>query len=158
MPQKSFTGSRNSTSTYPFTLGRLRPPTTRQTTSRPFGFERMTVCPIGIWFVLRRTAPLSNTITVLPSSRIGWVWPFASFGKLRMVTPTSRQTGLERGDCPDLFSEFWDGAPGLPGLFNSGESFVVRVTASRSGTVPRTRICVHHPHVAIFVSEGDCCL
>jgi len=122
----------NSTSTYPFTLGRLRPPTTRHTTSRPFGFERITVSPTGILFVLRRTAPLSNTMTVLPSSRIGWVTPLASFGKLRMVTPTSRQTGLERGDWPALFSELCEGVPGLFGLFIPGESLIVSVTASRS--------------------------
>src|SRR6266705_4175 len=42
MPQKSFTGSRNSTSIYPFTVGRFRALTTRQTTSRPCGFETVT--------------------------------------------------------------------------------------------------------------------
>src|SRR5579863_1374709 len=110
MRQKSLTGSRNSTSTYPFTVGRFRPWTILHTTSRPCAFETIIVCPAGKVFESRRTAPLSKTMTVLPSSRVG---PDAddglSFcpGKLRTVTGTSRQTGLGRGDSPglvDLFS------------------------------------------------------
>src|SRR5271169_1359998 len=129
MFQKSFTGSMNSTSTYPFTLGKLRPPTARQTTSRPCGFERVTVCPIGKLFAQRMTAPLSKTMTVLLSSLNGWVGPPASGDKLLMVTPTSRHTGLERVDWPGLLSEFLEGAPGLPGLFDSREVLIVSVIA-----------------------------
>src|SRR5271154_4074621 len=95
-------------------LGELWPLATWQTTSRPLGFVTMIFCPMGISIVLRRTAPLSNTITVLISSRMGFAGPPSSGGKLRIVTATSRQTGLERGDCPAVFSEFREGAPGLP--------------------------------------------
>jgi hypothetical protein len=78
---------------------------------------------------LRRTAPLSNTITVLISSRTGFAEPPSSAGKLRIVTATSRQTGLEREDLPAVFSEFREGAPGLPGALNSGEFLIVDVMA-----------------------------
>jgi hypothetical protein len=89
----------------------------------------MNVCPIGRLFVLRMTAPLSNTMTVLPSSRNGWAWLPASAGKLRIVTPTSKQTGLERADCPEALSEFWEDVPGLPGLLDSGKLLIVSVMA-----------------------------
>jgi hypothetical protein len=101
MPQKLFTGSANSTSIYPFTDGRFRALATRQTTPRPCGFEMMTVWPGRKLPVIRRTAPLSNTITVLASSQLGLddsegASPFSP-GTLRIVTGTSRQTGLDRG-------------------------------------------------------------
>jgi len=101
MPQKLFTGSANSTSIYPFTVGRFRVLATRQTTPRPCGFETMTVWPGSKLPVIRRTAPLSNTITVLASSQLGLddsedASPFSP-GTLRIVTGTSRQTGLDRG-------------------------------------------------------------
>src|SRR6267154_5923828 len=100
MPQKSAVGSRNSTSIYPFTFGEVLVLATRQTTSRPCGFDRITACPGGKLLARRRTAPLSKTMTVLPSSRVGLAEPGddSSFspGKLRIVTPTSKQTGLDR--------------------------------------------------------------
>src|SRR5258708_37417784 len=100
MPQKSFAGSRNSTSIYPFTVGRFRALTTRQTTSRPCGFETVTAWPGGKLPASRRTAPFSNTMTVLASSWVGFAGPEeaspCSPGKLRIVTATSKQTGLDR--------------------------------------------------------------
>jgi hypothetical protein len=94
-------------------------------------------------------------MTVLPSSRIGWVRLPASVGKLRIVTPTSRQTGLERGFSPGLFSEFWEGAPGLPGLFGSGEFLIVSVMAFRSWTAARKRDHMYHENEGIFVPEME---
>src|SRR5579863_618458 len=104
----------------------------------------MTDCPTDRLLVLRRTPPLSNTMTVLHSSRNGWVEPPTSLGKLRMITLTSRQTGLERGDWPDL-----------RGPFNSGEFLVVSAMPFPSCTVPRTGVCVHHQNALIFGLAGE---
>src|ERR1039458_7676027 len=132
MRQKSLTGSTNSTSIYPFTVLRFRPFTIRQTTSRPCAFDRMTVCPAGKLVERRRTAPLSKTMTVLPSSRVGPdasdALPFSP-GILRIVMGTSRHTGLDRGDSPDLLSEFGAGEPGLPWLLSSRDSLIISVMA-----------------------------
>src|SRR5215472_17509017 len=103
----------NSTSTYPLMLGMFRAPTILQITSRPLGFERMTVWPTGKLLAQRRTAPLSKTMTVLPSSRIGWNEPPDSVGKLLIVTLTSKQTGFERGVWADLLPGFDACAAGL---------------------------------------------
>src|SRR5215469_8110963 len=80
----------------------LRPVTTLHTTSRAFELERIRLMPAGKLLALRKTAPFSKTMTVFNSSRIGWVGEFAWPGRLRRVTLTSRHTGFERGDAPDL--------------------------------------------------------
>src|SRR5215472_9453350 len=105
MPQKSLAGSINSISTYPLTLGMLRPLTTRQTTSRRAELDRIRVSPAGKLFALRRAAPLSNTMTVFNSSRIGCAGLPASVGRLRSVTSTSRHTGFERVERAELLLE-----------------------------------------------------
>ena len=92
-------------------------------------------------------------MTVLPSSRRGALEPDAtpfSPGKLRTVTGTSRQTGLDRGDSPDLFSEFWEVVPGLPWLADSRESLIVSVMALRSRMAPRGFVRAHHQSGSIF--------
>jgi hypothetical protein len=109
---------------YPLTFGRFFGATTRQTTSRPCGFERMTACPGGKLLVSRRTAPLSKTMTVLASSLVGLDGPGEdsgfSLGRLRIVTLTSKQTGLERGVCSVLFSVLTTAEPDLFKLSNEG--------------------------------------
>src|SRR5882762_9172312 len=85
----------------------------------------MTACPGGKLLETRRTAPLSNTMTVLASSRAGLGGPGGasplSPGKLRIVTETSKQTGLDRVVCSELLSELPAVEPGFVKL-SKGES------------------------------------